>query len=383
MRNQKQSDGPGPVPGAQGQPGRREPSAPSGAGLADFARRVLLAVLILAVAYLLWRGIHVLLLTFAGILFAVFLSALSGGLNQRTGIRYGWALAVVLAVLVLLTGGFSWLLANVLADQVAKLSEKLPQSFQQIRDDLEAYPWGRLLLEKAPQAVESFAQVGDFSRVTGLVSGVANFLVTIIVILFVGIFGAAEPDVYRTGLLYLIPPAKRGRVAQALDEVASSLRGWLVGQVILMVMIAVTTTLGLWLLGIPMALTLGLIAGILELVPYIGAWLSAVPAALVALLLGPWYLVMTLALYLGLHILEGYVLVPLVQRRTVHLPPALTLVAQLLLGELMGVLGLFVAAPLTVSSIVFLKMLYIEDALGDETVTVTSPRQNVPSAQTR
>src|SRR5207249_5129024 len=105
--------------------------------------------------------------------------------------------------------------------------------------------------------------------------------------------------------------------------------------------------------------------------------LSAVPAALISLLLGPWHLAMTLALHLGLHILEGYILVPLVQRRAVHLPPSLTLVAQLLLGDLLGVLGLFVAAPLTVSVVVVLKMLYVEDALGDETVEVL----NLPEGQ--
>jgi predicted PurR-regulated permease PerM len=191
-----------------------------------------------------------------------------------------------------------------------------------------------------------------------------------VVILFVGIFGAAEPAVYKKGLLLLVPPGYRQRMAQALEAVVFNLRWWFVGQVCLMVMMAVTTAAALWLIGIPLALTLGLITGVFELIPYIGAWLSAVPAALIALLLGPRYLIMTVALYLGLHILEGYVLVPLVQRRAVHLPPALTLVAQVLLGELLGALGLFVAAPLTVAVIVFLKMLYVEDALGDQSMEV-------------
>jgi predicted PurR-regulated permease PerM len=212
--------------------------------------------------------------------------------------------------------------------------------------------------------------------VTGLVSGGANFLVAVVVIVFVGIFGAAEPAVYEKGLLYLIPLSERQRVAQALDAVAFNLRWWLVGQICLMLTLAVTTTAGLWLIGVPGALTLGLITGGLELMPYIGAWLSAVPAALVALLLGPWYLVMTLGLYLLLHILEGYVLVPLVQRRAVHLPPALTLAAQVLLGELLGALGLIVAAPLSVVVVVFVKMLYVKDALGDNSVEVPGEVQH-------
>jgi predicted PurR-regulated permease PerM len=108
------------------------------------------------------------------------------------------------------------------------------------------------------------------------------------------------------------------------------------------------------------------------LVPYIGAWISAVPALLVALLINPWHLLMVAVLFLGLHILEGYVLVPLIQRQSVHLPPALTLVAQFLLGELFGVVGLFVAAPLVVTIIVFLKMLYVEDTLGDHSAEAST-----------
>jgi predicted PurR-regulated permease PerM len=381
MPNQIQPNGPDRFPDAPAQPGRREaiPASSSRVGLAGFAWRVVVAVLILALAYLMWRGVQVLLLAFAGVLFAVFLSALSGWLSRRTGIRYGWALAAVVAGLVLLTGGLGCMLANVLAAQAAELSQKLPQALRQIQEYLEATPWGRLVLEKAPRAAESFAEPGVLWQVTGLVSGAAGFLVAIVVIVFVGIFGAAEPAVYKEGLLHLVPPDSRGRAAQAVDAITFNLRGWLVGQAFLMVMIGVTTAAGLWLLGIPLALTLGLIAGILELVPYIGAWLSAVPAALIALLLGPWYLVMTLALYLGLHILEGYVLVPLVQRRAVHLPPALTLVAQVLLGDLLGVLGLVVAAPLTVAAVVLVKMLYVEDALGDQTVQVPgAPRKATP-----
>jgi len=155
-----------------------------------------------------------------------------------------------------------------------------------------------------------------------------------------------------------------------VDALAYNLRWWLLGQVFLMIMIAITTTVGLWLMGIPLALSLGLIAGALELIPYLGPWLSAVPAALVALLLSHAHLLGTLGLYLGLHILEGYILLPLVQRGTVLLPPALTLIAQVLLGDLLGVMGLFVAAPLTVCAVVRLKMLYVEDTLGDEAVNV-------------
>jgi predicted PurR-regulated permease PerM len=205
---------------------------------------------------------------------------------------------------------------------------------------------------------------------TGFVSGVAGFLEATIVILVVGIFGAAEPDLYKAGLFHLVPSRQRRRVGEALEAVVFNLRHWLVGQLTLMVILGITTAAGLRLIGMPQALTLGIMAGILELVPYIGAWLSAVPALLIALLEGPQYVLYTAGLYLFLHLLEGYILHPLIQRRAAHLPPALVLVSQAVMGEMFGPLGLFVAAPLTVAIMVLLGMLYVEDTLGDETVHV-------------
>ena len=213
---------------------------------------------------------------------------------------------------------------------------------------------------------------------TGLVWGVADFLIATLVVFFVGLFGAADPDVYRMGLLHLVPLA-RARAGQALDAVVDNLRWWLAGQVCLMIMIGITTGLGLWLLGIPLALTLGLITGVFELIPYLGAWLAAIPAALIALLVSPWHVLLVLGWFLGVHILEGYVLGPLVQP-AVRLPPALTLLSQVLLGSLVGALGVFVAAPLTVTIIVVVKVLYVQDTLGDRHVSPSPATQQAEGA---
>ncbi len=352
------------------------PAAPPGSPrpLTDFARRVVVAVLItlllLALAYMLWRGAHVLLEAFAGVLFAVFLSALSDWLSKHTRLSYGWSLCAVVVALFVLAGGLAWLFARQIAAQVAELLQTLPKSFEEIRASLAQYSWGQYLLEHVPQAQKALGEAGGFSRVTGLISGVADFLVAALVILIVGIFGAAEPGLYKAGLFHLVPRAQRPRAGQALEAVTFNLQHWLLGQIALMVIIGATTAVGLWLMGIPLALTLGLLTGVMELIPYVGAWLSAIPALLMAVLVSPLHVVMVAGLFLFLHVLEGYVLFPLIQRRAVHLPPALTLVAQVLLGELLGVLGLFVAAPLTVVAVVLLKMLYVEDTLGDQNIAV-------------
>ena len=338
-------------------------------GLGEFALRVvvavLLTVLVLLIVYLLWRVTHVLLQAFAGILLAVFLSALSDWVSRRTRLSYRLSLVLVVLGLFLAVGGLAYLFWSVISAQVSELSQTLPRSLDQIKAHLMQYPWGRYLVENAPQTASRLAERGSFSQVTGFVAGLAGFFEATVIILIVGIFGAAEPGLYRAGLIYLVPPRFRRRAAEAVDAISHNLRHWLVAQAFLMVAIGATTAAGLWLIGVPMALTLGIIAGVLELIPYVGAWLSAVPAGLVALLLGPQYLLYTLALYLGLHILEGYILQPLFQQRAVHLPPALTLVAQAAMGEMFGVLGLFVAAPLTVVVMVLLKMLYVEDTLGE------------------
>jgi predicted PurR-regulated permease PerM len=332
---------------------------------------VLVAVVILVIVYLLWLGVRILLEAFAGVLFAVFLTTLSGWVSRVTKLRHGWALAIVITTLFLLTGGLGWLLANRLAAEAVQLTRTLPASLEQVRRLLGGTAWGHFLLEQFPDVTAWLARPGTFEQVTGLVSGVAGFLVAVLVIFFVGLFGAAEPEVYRAGLLHLVPPSRRRRAGQALDAVTDNLRWWLAGQVFLMVAVGVVTGLGLWLLGIPLALSLGLVAGLFEMIPYLGPWLSAIPAVLVALMVGPWHVLMVLGLYLGIHILEGYVLGPLVQRRAVRLPPALTLVAQVLLGSQLGLLGLFVAAPLTAAVVVGLKMLYVQDTLGDQNVSVS------------
>ncbi len=345
----------------------RQPAA-GNPDLLDLAWRVFMILLIGALAYLFVRGIHFVLLAFAGILFAVFLSAIAGWLQQHTGLGYKWSLAAVVLGLTCLIGLGVWRLANRLALQAAELSKQLPESLDQGRQYLEGFTWGKILLDESMPAVQSYAKNTDFARLTGVLTGMTDFVMAIVVIVFVGIFAAAEPGIYRRGAVHLIPFSRRERVGQALDAVGVNLRHWLVGQVVLMVLMAVTTTIGLSIIGLPMALLLGVVTGVFEIVPYLGAWVSAILACLTALLLGPTQLAMTAGLYVGLHVLEGYVLVPLVQRRSVHLPPALTLVTQLLLGHVLGLMGILVAAPLTVAAIVFIKMFYIQDALGDHTV---------------
>ena len=139
----------------------------------------------------------------------------------------------------------------------------------------------------------------------------------------------------------------------------------MLGRLFSMTVLGIMTAVGVWLLGVPLPIALGFLAGIMIFVPYIGSIASAIPSVVIAASIDIMLGVYVIALYLGIHLTEGYILVPLVQRRQVHVPPALILSAQVVLGVLAGFLGLLLATPLVAAALVLIRMAYVEDFLGD------------------
>jgi predicted PurR-regulated permease PerM len=336
-----------------------------------FVERVLIVlglVTLFAVAGLLaWAATEVLLLAFAGLLLAVFLRGLADLLGRATGLSAGWSLTVVVIALGALIGAGGWFLASEVADQFQQLSESLTTSAENLREHLRGHPWGRRVLDGAsgPELIAGRADV--LGRVTGVVSSTLGFAANVLVIVFVGLYVAADPATYRDGAIRLVPPRWRGRAGEVLDAADVRLRWWLIGRLLSMAVVGGATTAGLALLGVPMALALGLLAFVMDFVPYIGPWVAAVPALLVASTISPMTTVYVAALYLVIQGLEGYVLAPLVEGGAANLPPALTILALVLLGLLAGVLGVALATPLTVVFLVAAQKLYVQDTLGDRT----------------
>ena len=185
----------------------------------------------------------------------------------------------------------------------------------------------------------------------------------VVIVLFLGLFLAAEPRLYRDGAIRLFPRARRDRVGKVLDEAGEKMKWWLVGRFITMVIVAVTTAVGLKLIGVPLALVLGLIAGLLNFVPYVGPLVAAVPAVLLAASTDMRQAGLVVLLFVVIQTVEGYVLTPLIDRRMVSEPPALSLGSQLVLGMLAGTLGVMFASPLTVVGLLLVERLYVEDVL--------------------
>ena len=180
-----------------------------------------------------------------------------------------------------------------------------------------------------------------------------------IAIALIGIFAAADPYIYRRGIIALMPADERRRVGDVLDEVGEVLRWWLIGQLVTMAIISVTVAFALTLLGIPGALLLGLQAALLNFIPYLGPFLAAVPILLAAIPLGISMIVGNGNLFR--HPVEGYALMPIIQKQAINLPPVLTLVSIMLFGALFGGAGIAMATPIVAAIRVAMLRLYVED----------------------
>jgi predicted PurR-regulated permease PerM len=323
-----------------------------------YRRMVLLAFALTLVILVVWYTWEVLLLTFAGILMATILVAITEWVQAKTNLGPRLSYTIVIVGLSAIVGIAIWALAPRAIAQMGQISDVVPKSVDQARAYLNESDWGRYVAHTAERAlgrIDIGAKVGAAAGI--LMEAVAGLVVVVVV----GFFVAVEPETYEQGFLERFPENKRRRARAILRAVGSALRWWLIGQIVPMIVLGIGTMIGLWIMGIPLAFTLGLLTAIMLFVPYVGSVLSSIPALLVALMQGPVKMLWVAVLYLMVHLLEGYVVTPISQKRAVRLPPALTIVAQLAMWTLAGLLGVALATPLTAAVLVIVKMLYLKE----------------------
>lgn len=308
---------------------------------------------------------EVVLLLFAAILIAVMLRALSEPLAKLVGISPGWGLAITVGLLALALTAVGWSIAPAIGEQVGELRSALPAAMQRLQKEMSRFGWLETLLDTAHLPSSLVAQSGVATRVTGAVSGTLALAANIVVVIVIATYLAADPRPYIDGTVRLFPRTKRARAREVLLAMGHTLRWWLIGKALSMVIVGIAVFIGLWVLGIPLAGTLALIAGLLDFIPNVGPILALIPAALFALLEGPTQVVYVIVLYALVQTVEGYLLTPLIERQTVSLPPALTLTMMVLATLLFGALGLLLAAPATAALLVAVQMVYLEDTLGE------------------
>jgi predicted PurR-regulated permease PerM len=347
---------------------------------------------------LFWEARALALLSFLGILFGL---AVAAGVDvlQRFRIPRGIAAAViVLGTLGVLAGTFAWS-APTLRAQSVELREKFPQAIDRVERWIDSHRGGMIgavlsaggsadstLGDKgrAPRdtvvvAVDTVSASGSslrkalMSRMGGVqkllfpfVTSTVTAVGAVLYLIFLAIYVGAEPDVYHSGLMHLFPHRSRKRAAEVMTAIAVALRRWLVTQLIAMLAIGVVTTIALLILRVPAALPLGIIAGFFEFIPTLGPVLSAVPAVVMGFVDSPEKAGLVALVYIGIQFLENHILIPLLMREGVDLPPALTIMSQALMAMLFGFLGLLVAVPALAATMVAVKMLYVEDVVGDD-----------------
>ena len=345
---------------------------PNAAADTNFSKKLLLTVAVVCLTAILLLVVYftfdVLLLIFAAALLAIFLRGLADIVSRYINISEGWAVMLVSILLIAILAGAIAFLAPDVAEQIRHLREELPKSASAAANYISQFGWGRTLIEQLPSiddvrnnlsASTLLAGVGGFFSST--VGAMGNFFVVILL----SIYMASEPRLYCRGFTNLFPLDKRTRVRDVLFAISDTLRWWLIGKVGSMIFIGLLTWIGLSILGVPLALALGLIAGLLSFIPNFGPIISALPAILLAFIDSPMKAVYVLALFIGVQLIESNLVTPIIERKTVELPPALTIIFQLALSVIIGGLGLILATPLLAVVMVIVQMVYIQDVLGD------------------
>ncbi|MEQ8852507.1 AI-2E family transporter [Gimesia sp.] len=367
----------------------------------------LVVVVVLAAALVItWE---IILTLFLAVLFAVFLTFSSNSLSRVLPIPYQGSLALLVTTLVLLSAGTIALFFVQIEHQVQEASQQIERGTEKIQKWAEEYTTVKSVIQSTPYLSQSLlpasdsqkkkhdsspsedskspeqtndspqkksekSQQTDLNSLAQPAKQAASFVgqmfrttfglvVNSVLILFVGLFLATAPATYRDGVVILFAPERRERIRQVMNQLGGTLWHWLIGRFGSMLVTGLGAWLVLLLIGVPMAGTLGFLTGLLTFIPNIGAAISFILAILVALPQGTTTAALVIPAYIGLQLLESYVITPLIQKQQVSLPPALLISFQAIMGVLFGFLGAIIASPFLAAVKVIVQELYVKDYL--------------------
>jgi predicted PurR-regulated permease PerM len=330
---------------------------------ASFLKRLLIVAALAAGVVLLIRLADVALLIFGAVLVALLLHAIAAPVRARTPLGRTGALVVAVLIVSAAVAAAAWSFGQQLESQLASLTELVPRAWSQVELRLSRSPLGAAVLKELYRLLAPTG--GWFAAIPRIAAEAAGAVATAVIVSFAGLYLAFNPRAYAQGFLSLFPLQMRPRASEVLDAVNEALKRWLVGQLLSMVLVGGTTTLGLWLVGVPSPIGLGVVAGLGQFIPVIGPMVAAAPGLLVALTVDPQTLGLAVLVYLATSQLEANVITPLVLRQMAELPMAVTLFAVLAMGVLLGPLGVLFATPLAVVAHVLVRKIYLEGVLGE------------------
>lgn len=305
------------------------------------------------------------LLVFAGIFLSVLLNYSSSWIVRNTGMKYWLALLLVILFSVGILYLMIILIGPSIASQVREMSDTLPKSLNNLKEEITGTKVGKELFDELPTEMDELMNNREeiFSRIVGSFSSTIGAIANFFIIIITGIFLASTPHIYTQGFIRLFSVDFRPRLREVMNKVQSTLSLWMMAKLISMLVVGILTAIGLEILGMPLPYALALIAALFSFIPNIGPYLALAPAVLIALMEGGNMFIYVLILYFGIQIVESYLITPLIEKKMVHLPPALTLFWMVLLGILTGILGLILATPILAALVVIINELYVKDNL--------------------
>jgi predicted PurR-regulated permease PerM len=372
---------------------------------------IVVGLMIIWMTKLIWAA------AFLGVLFAVSLNGPAEWIRQYVRMPTWLATLLVVLLVLLVFVGLGLIIGAPLGNQASDLIQKLPAAAQDALSWLDERPWGQRIIQVAedwtgmsqeqmrreaaergapgagalvpvspeeaelpveaaaetPKDSEEAASTGEtlpvpdvggiFRSTAGLVAFALNAGMLMAVTLVITIFVAFDPQVYKRGLLWLIPKQHEKIASETMGCMGVAMRWWIIGRLISMTAIGVLTSLGMWLIGMPAPLALGALAGLFSFVPNIGPVAAALPGLLLALGQGPWMVVWVLAIYLAAQMIDSNAITPLVDQYAVSVPPGVLIVMQFVLAVLAGIWGMLIATPLLVVIMVLVQQLYIRQGL--------------------
>jgi predicted PurR-regulated permease PerM len=348
----------------------------------SFERRVFRGTAVvlatLTAAYVLWLLVDLLLLLFACALVSLILLTITNAIRRRTRLPFGVALGLTVLGLIALLGGAFAFFGATMQGEFAELSSRLPAAWANVQARMANSSVGTMILERAQGLAPSGQTV--VNAATTALTAVGGAVSGLIIVLIGGLYLAAQPTLYAVGLLRLIPPRARGPAAETLDAISVSLKNWLKGQALGMLFVGVATGLGLWLVGVPAAWAIGLVAGLAEFVPYLGILVAGIPAVVLGFGQGTDTGLWTIGVLIAVQQLQGNLVMPLLQNRMVDLPPAVTIFGIIAAGILFGVAGVLLATPLTIVVLVLVRRLYLEEDKHEVLASGDAPDAPPPPA---
>ena len=344
--------------------------------------------LAVVVAALVVRTIDVLLVLFFAVILAVYLDAIADFLRRAFGVPPTLGLAAGVALSLGALVGVVVLIAPAVADQVSDLLTNLPKYLTDLDQSINR------LVRSVPFVSRNVAAEGTPGLLATALNDIfaffrraavpylrfgVEFLIEGVSVLVMAVYLSRHPGLYVEGIVAVVPPSRRRLAREILADLGSTLRAWVVGQAIAMVLLGGLTTLGLWALGVPYFLAFGVFAGVAALVPFFGTLFSTLLPALFALgVAGLPKALAVLAIGVGVHLIEANVVAPVVMERQINLPPVITIAGVLLIGKLFGLAGLVVAVPILVLVLILVRHILLGEVYGDR-MSETEPSGAVPT----